>query len=299
VPILGVAEGQVVSTPEPGPFTEDWLAAWNGHDIDAVLAHFHDDVVFTSPIAARVVPESGGMVRGKAALRAYWNVALKTMPDLHFDVVGVYQGESVVVINYRNLEWRPGERGAGVRRRARVSRARDVLNAHLADRRDPGGAVCVHHFGAAAVGHRDRHDELKAIRAIGDLREIGRLELSPRPQRHGGLLQVVDGHRLRYPAMGGGHGRFHQHAHRHLGGVAGRDRVHGVQVVVDHEPFGHPHFGQAGSIRTTCGSTEAKYGTRAIAAAEKSRVPPARPESRRHAAYVLVGLVMPTYLTLE
>ena len=74
MPILGVAEGQVVSTPEPGPFTEDWLAAWNGHDIDAVLAHFHDDVVFTSPIAARVVPESGGMVRGKAALRAYWTL---------------------------------------------------------------------------------------------------------------------------------------------------------------------------------------------------------------------------------
>jgi len=54
-----------------------------------------------------------------------------------------------------------------------------------------------------------------------------------------------------------------------------------------------------GSIRTTCGSTEAKYGTRAIAAAENSRVPPGRPESRRHAAYVLVGLVMPAYLTLE
>ena len=54
-----------------------------------------------------------------------------------------------------------------------------------------------------------------------------------------------------------------------------------------------------GSNRTTCGSTEAKYGTRAIAAAEGSRVPPGRPESRRHAAYVLVGLVTPTDLTLE
>jgi hypothetical protein len=24
------------------------------------------------------------------------------MPDLHFDIVGVYRGESVLVINYRN-----------------------------------------------------------------------------------------------------------------------------------------------------------------------------------------------------
>ncbi len=54
-----------------------------------------------------------------------------------------------------------------------------------------------------------------------------------------------------------------------------------------------------GSIRTTCGSTEAKYGTRAIAAAENSRVPPGRPERRLHAAYVRVELVIPMYLTLE
>jgi hypothetical protein len=102
VPVLGVAEGQVVSMPEPGVFAEDWLTAWNRHDVDAVLAHFHDDVVFSSPVAARVVPDSKGVVRGKAALREYWNAALQTMPDLHFDIVGIYQGESVLVVNYRN-----------------------------------------------------------------------------------------------------------------------------------------------------------------------------------------------------
>jgi hypothetical protein len=102
VPVLGVAEGQVVSTPDPNTFAEDWLAAMNRHDIEAVLTHFHDDVLFTSPVAARVVPDSGGVVRGKAALREYWTAALNTMPDLHFELVGVYRGESVLVINYRN-----------------------------------------------------------------------------------------------------------------------------------------------------------------------------------------------------
>jgi hypothetical protein len=106
VPVLGVAEGQVVRTSEPGVFAEDWVAAWNRHDVDAVLAHFHDDVVFTSPVAARVMPDSDGVVRGKAALREYWCAALTTMPDLRFEIVGIYQGESVLVINYRN------ERGA-------------------------------------------------------------------------------------------------------------------------------------------------------------------------------------------
>jgi hypothetical protein len=102
VRLLGIIEGQVVTTPSPTTFALAWLDAWNRHDVDAVLGHFHDDVVFTSPVAARLVPDSDGVVRGKAALREYWTAALKTMPDLHFDVVGVYQGESVVVINYRN-----------------------------------------------------------------------------------------------------------------------------------------------------------------------------------------------------
>jgi ketosteroid isomerase-like protein len=89
-------------TPQPQQFADDWVHAWNAHDVEAVLAHFHDDVVFTSPIAARVLPDSLGVVRGKEALRHYWTTALALLPYLHFDVIGVYQGESTLVINYRN-----------------------------------------------------------------------------------------------------------------------------------------------------------------------------------------------------
>ncbi|HEY1840616.1 MAG TPA: nuclear transport factor 2 family protein [Mycobacterium sp.] len=91
-----------MSTPEPAGFAEEWSAAWNRGDVDAVLAHFHDDVVFTSPVAAELVAGSAGVVRGKAALREYWHTALKAFPDLHFDIVGVYRGASVLVIHYRN-----------------------------------------------------------------------------------------------------------------------------------------------------------------------------------------------------
>lgn len=91
-----------MSTPEPERFAQEWAAAWNRRDVDAVLAHFHDDVVFTSPVAAEIVPASTGVVHGKAALREYWCAALAIVPNLHFDVVGVYAGSSVLVINYRN-----------------------------------------------------------------------------------------------------------------------------------------------------------------------------------------------------
>jgi len=89
-------------TPDPKSYADQWVRAWNGHDIEAVLDHFHDDVVFTSPVAVRVVPESGGVVHGKPALRDYRTAALAKQPDLQFDVVGVYRGQSTLVINYRN-----------------------------------------------------------------------------------------------------------------------------------------------------------------------------------------------------
>lgn len=89
-------------TPDAATFAEQWVRAWNDHDVEAVLAHFHDDVVFSSPVAARVLPETAGVVRGKDALRHYWTTALRMLPDLHFEVVGVYRGESLLVVNYRN-----------------------------------------------------------------------------------------------------------------------------------------------------------------------------------------------------
>lgn len=89
-------------TPDPTTFADEWVTAWNAHDVEAVLVHFSDDVVFTSPVAARVLPDTGGVVRGKAALRHYWTVALAAVPDLCFEVTGVYQGTSTLVINYRN-----------------------------------------------------------------------------------------------------------------------------------------------------------------------------------------------------
>lgn len=89
-------------TPDAIRFANAWCDAWNRHDIEAVLAHFREDVIFTSPVARRVVPESGGTVHGKAALRAYWQQALAQVPDLHFTIIGVYQGIDTLVIHYTN-----------------------------------------------------------------------------------------------------------------------------------------------------------------------------------------------------
>ena len=83
-------------------FVDEWVRAWNDHDVERVLAHFADDVVFTSPVAKQLLAGSDGVVRGKAALRAYWSEGVRRIPDLRFEVLGVYVGIDTLVINYRN-----------------------------------------------------------------------------------------------------------------------------------------------------------------------------------------------------
>jgi ketosteroid isomerase-like protein len=83
-------------------FADSWAQGWNAHDLEGVLGHFADDVVFSSPAAAQLISGSDGVVRGKAALRDYWAEGLRRIPDLHFTVLDVYAGVSAVVINYRN-----------------------------------------------------------------------------------------------------------------------------------------------------------------------------------------------------
>jgi hypothetical protein len=83
-------------------FVDHWVEAWNAQDLEAILSHFAEDVVFTSPVAAQLIDGSDGVIRGKAALRAYWIEGLRRIPDLHFTVVGVYVGVATLVVNYRN-----------------------------------------------------------------------------------------------------------------------------------------------------------------------------------------------------
>jgi len=87
---------------DPAAFAAEWAAAWNAHDLDAVLCHFHEDAVFTSPFAAQILPESGGRLMGKPAIRAYWTAGLARLPDLHFTIDAVFAGVECLVIAYTN-----------------------------------------------------------------------------------------------------------------------------------------------------------------------------------------------------
>jgi len=83
-------------------FAEEWVAAWNSHSLDRVLAHYAEDFTMASPRIIAIAGESSGVLRGKAQVRAYWARALSLVPDLRFELKGAYAGVGCVVVHYEN-----------------------------------------------------------------------------------------------------------------------------------------------------------------------------------------------------
>jgi predicted ester cyclase len=80
----------------------DWVAAWNAHDLDAIMSHYADVVELTSPVAAQLLARPDGKVAGKVALRAYFQRGLEAYPELQFRLEDVLWGLHSVVLYYTN-----------------------------------------------------------------------------------------------------------------------------------------------------------------------------------------------------
>jgi hypothetical protein len=80
-------------------FAQDWVDAWNSHDLERILAHYDDEVLLVSPIALKLL-SGDGTVRGKAALRDYFLRGLETFPDLRFDLIDALWGTETIVVYY-------------------------------------------------------------------------------------------------------------------------------------------------------------------------------------------------------
>lgn len=83
-------------------FAQEWIDAWNAHDIERVLTHYTDDFEMSSPVIIRVTGDPSGTLHGKAQVRAYWERALGDMPDLRFELVHTLVGVESVVIYYHS-----------------------------------------------------------------------------------------------------------------------------------------------------------------------------------------------------
>jgi hypothetical protein len=83
-------------------FAYEWIAAWNSHDLDQIMTHYADNVVLISPVAAKLLNDPSGAVKGKQAVRAYFEKGLEAYPHLKFELIEVMWGLSSVVLHYVN-----------------------------------------------------------------------------------------------------------------------------------------------------------------------------------------------------
>jgi hypothetical protein len=83
-------------------FAGDWLGAWNSHDLNAIMSHYAPEIVLTSPVAARLLNDPSGTVRGQRELREYFKRGLEVYPNLTFELLDVVWGLSSVVLYYKN-----------------------------------------------------------------------------------------------------------------------------------------------------------------------------------------------------
>jgi hypothetical protein len=82
-------------------FAAEWIAAWNSHDLEVILTHYEEDVELRSPVAMKLL-RGDGRVRGKAALREYFELGLQAYPHLRFELVETLWGIETIVISYVN-----------------------------------------------------------------------------------------------------------------------------------------------------------------------------------------------------
>lgn len=82
-------------------FANDWIQAWNSHNLDRVLAHYEDDFTFQSPMITVFTGNPAGQLQGKDAVRAYWSKALEKLPHLHFELIDILLGPDCLTLYYR------------------------------------------------------------------------------------------------------------------------------------------------------------------------------------------------------
>jgi ketosteroid isomerase-like protein len=95
---------------EARKFANHWVEAWNSRDLDEIMSHYDSNVVLVSPVAAKILNDSSGTVKGKEALRIYFQRGLDAYPNLRFELVecdaGLIKRCSLLRQSERHKDWR-------------------------------------------------------------------------------------------------------------------------------------------------------------------------------------------------
>ena len=84
-------------------FANEWVEAWNAHDLDRILAHYSEDFEIVTPMIKISLGVDTSSLKGKVAIADYWRAALEKMPDLHFELLDVCTGVNSIAVYYKSV----------------------------------------------------------------------------------------------------------------------------------------------------------------------------------------------------
>ena len=93
----------MISRQQALDFAHEWVAAWNAHDLDRVLAHYTDDFEMSSPFIIAMGIDPSGTLKGKQQVGDYWRKAMVKYPDLRFDLLEVLSCVNTIIIYYHSI----------------------------------------------------------------------------------------------------------------------------------------------------------------------------------------------------
>ncbi len=77
-----------------------WFAAFNDKNLEGLLALYDDNAAHFSPKLKVRHPETNGLIKGKSALRTWWQDAFNRLPSLHYEAVRLTPCDDRVFMEY-------------------------------------------------------------------------------------------------------------------------------------------------------------------------------------------------------
>jgi limonene-1,2-epoxide hydrolase len=96
-----------MSAPTNEDLARAWLSAFNAWDVDSLVGLYADEATHTSPKIRALHPETGGKLRGREAMAAWWKAANARLPGLRYTLTALTANDERVFIEY--LRHAPGE----------------------------------------------------------------------------------------------------------------------------------------------------------------------------------------------
>lgn len=80
---------------------KNWVEAWNARDLDRIMSHYSQDVVFEAETVRARWQKPEGKLQGVAELRKHFALGLELAPQLNFQLERVLLAPSGYAVQYR------------------------------------------------------------------------------------------------------------------------------------------------------------------------------------------------------